>query len=123
MQRLMIADDSSVIRKVGRRLLAGLGYNVSEAGDAREALYLCRSDMPDVLIVDAAMDGALELIAGVREASEDGEGRPVRIYLCLVEADLKRMMLGRRAGADDFLLKPFDRAVLTRTFGPLAEAA
>ena len=50
-------------------------------------------------------------------------GKGVRIYYCVVEADLKKMMAGKRAGADDFLLKPFDRKILTSVFGSLSIAA
>ena len=120
MQRLLIADNSSVIRKVGKRILNGLGFMVAEAGTAAETLHLCEIRLPDILIIDAALDGALDVIAGVR-AMEGGAD--VRIYFCLVKADLKHMMVGRRAGVDDFLLKPFDRALLERTFGNVAAAA
>lgn len=120
MQRILIADDSSVIRKVGKRILNGLGFMVAEAATAAETLRFCEIQMPDVLIVDASLDGALDLIANVR-ALEDGA--KVRIYFCLVMADLKQMMAGKRAGADDFLLKPFDRSALAQTFGSLAAAA
>ena len=51
------------------------------------------------------------------------QGKSVRIYYCVVEADLKKMMMGKRAGADDFLLKPFDRKILTQVFGNLSIAA
>jgi two-component system chemotaxis response regulator CheY len=120
MQRLMIADDSAVIRKVAKRILAGLDFMVAEAESSVEALAMCQSELPNLLVVDAAMDGALELIADVRRMDPD---RRVRIYYCVVEADLKHLMLGKRAGADDFLMKPFDRAILTSAFGKLAAAA
>ena len=120
MQRLLIADDSSVIRKVGKRILNGLGFMVAEAGTAAEILHLCEIRLPDVLIIDSAIEGALDAIAGVR-AMEGGAD--VRIYFCLVKADLRHMMVGRRAGVDDFLLKPFDRALLEKTFGNMAAAA
>jgi len=120
MQRLLIADDSSVIRKVGKRILNGLGFLVAEAGSADEASRLCDFRLPDVLVVDSSLEGALDLIAGVRARER---GADVRIYFCLVKADLKHMMVGKRAGADDFLLKPFDRASLEQAFGHLAAAA
>lgn len=120
MQRLMIADDSAVIRKVGKRILAGLDFMVAEAASADEALKMCQAQLPNVLIVDASMAGALDLIAGVRRMDAD---RQVRIYFCVVEADLKHLMQGKRAGADDFLMKPFDRTILTSAFGRLAAAA
>lgn len=120
MQRFMITDTSDVVRKVGKRILSELDFLVSEAGDGREALMRCRAEMPDYLIVDAGMEGALELIASIRAMPD---GKDVKIYYCVIEADLRKLMAGKRAGATDFLLKPFDRKILTAIFGNRAAAA
>lgn len=120
MKRLMIADGSDVVRKVGRKILAEIGFQVSDVSSGREALVLCERELPDFLIVDAAMDDALDLITNVRSLPN---GKDVRIYYCVIEAELKVMMAGKRAGASDFLLKPFDRQILTATFGDQAMAA
>ncbi|TPP11860.1 response regulator [Rhizobium glycinendophyticum] len=120
MKRLMIADGSDVVRKVGRKILAELGFQVADASSGREALALCERELPHFLIVDAAMDDALDLITNVRALPN---GKDVRIYYCVIEAELKVMMAGKRAGANDFLLKPFDRQILTATFGDKAMAA
>ncbi|MNL59710.1 hypothetical protein D3C87_1834610 [compost metagenome] len=72
------------------------------------------------MIVDASLDGALDLIAAVRALPN---GKSVKIFYCVIEADLKRMMAGKRAGADDFLLKPFDRKILTSVFAGQSMAA
>jgi two-component system chemotaxis response regulator CheY len=120
MQRLMIADSSDVVRKVGRKILSELNFLVTEAASTLEAITRCQLDLPNILIVEAGMDGALELIAAIRALPQ---GKSCRIYYCVIEADLKKMMLGKRAGADDFLLKPFDRKILTSVFGNHAVAA
>lgn len=120
MQRLMIADNSDIVRKVGKRILSELGFLVAEAGGAHEALMRCQAELPNFLIVDASLEGALDLIAAVRGLPE---GKNVRIFYCVIEADLKRMMAGKRAGADEFLLKPFDRKILTSVFAGHAAAA
>ncbi|MCF3638366.1 response regulator [Rhizobium sp. TRM95111] len=120
MRRIMIADGSDVVRKVGKRILSGLDYLVLEAGSSLEALVRCEAELPNVIIVDATMDGALELIGNIRNLPN---GKSVRIFYCVVEADLKKMMMGKRAGADDFLLKPFDRKILTQVFANLSIAA
>jgi len=120
MQRFMITDTSDVVRKVGKRILSELDFLVSEAGDAREALMRCQAEMPDYLLVDAGMEGALELIASIRAMPD---GKDVKIYYCVIEADLRKLMAGKRAGATDFLLKPFDRKILTAIFGNRAAAA
>ncbi len=120
MQRLMIADSSDVVRKVGKRILSEFGFLVSEAGSVVEALAHCQTELPGLMIVDAGMDGALELIQQVRARPD---GKEVHIFYCVIEADLKKMMLGKRAGASDFLFKPFDRKALTSAFAGFAIAA
>lgn len=113
MQQLMIADSSDIVRKVGRKILTELKYDIVEASSAREALTICGEKMPNLMIVDAGLDGALDLITNIRSMPE---GAAVKIYYCVIEADLKTMMQGKRAGANAFLLKPFDRKILTETF-------
>ncbi|KWV40421.1 MULTISPECIES: response regulator [Rhizobium] len=120
MQRFMIADSSDVVRKVGKRILSELDFMVSEASNVVEALSSCQVELPEYLIVDSGMDSALELISAIR--GMEG-GKDVKIYYCVVEADLKKLMMGKRAGATDFLLKPFDRKILTAVFGHRAIAA
>lgn len=120
MQRLMIADNSDVVRKVGKRILSELGYLVAEASSAREATLGCTTELPAILIVDASLEGALELISAVKAMPN---GKSVKVFYCIIEADLKKMMAGKRAGADDFLLKPFDRKILTSVFASQAHAA
>jgi len=116
----MIADTSDVVRKVARRILSELGFTVTDVADAQEALLGCLEALPNCLIVDAGMKGALELIASIRGMPE---GKSVKIYYCVIEADLKKLMAGKRAGATDFLLKPFNRKILTAVFGNVAAAA
>ncbi|PZU84658.1 MAG: hypothetical protein DI528_14010 [Shinella sp.] len=120
MQRLMIVDGSDVVRKVGKKILSELGFLVSEAASARDAILRSETELPNIAIIDAGLDGALDLIANIRALPE---GKSVRIYYCVVEADLKTMMAGKRAGANDFLLKPFDRKILTTIFTDKAIAA
>lgn len=113
MRRLMIADDSAVICKVAKRILTDMDYLVVEASNSGEAMIMCDAQLPDVLIVDAGMPGATDLVASVR--GQEG-GSDVRIYYLLVENDLKTMMAGKRAGVNDFLFKPFDRQMLRTVF-------
>lgn len=120
MQRLILVDASVIIRKVGKRILSDLGYLVNEVEDTASAMALCEGGVPAILIVDACLDDATTLIQDVRKLP-GGDG--VKIYYCLIEAKLKTMMQGKRAGADEFLMKPFDRELLTQTFGGGARSA
>lgn len=120
MKRLMIVDGSDIVRKVGRRILGELGFLVSEAQDVRDGRERCRADLPDVAIIDAGLEDALGLVAELKQLAD---GRDIRIFYCLVENDLKRMMAAKRAGATDFLLKPFDRRSLTSAFASIQAVA
>ncbi len=117
---LLIADQSDVVRKVAKRILTGMNFEVAEARNAADATAQCMRALPQIIIVEAAMDGALELIQFIR--SVPGNER-TRIYYCIVEADLRKMMAGRRAGANDFLMKPFDRKTLGAVFNGVAQPA
>ncbi|MDA4847877.1 response regulator [Hoeflea poritis] len=120
MQRLILVDKSVIIRKVAKRILSDLGFLVSEADDAQTALSICKGRVPAVMIVDACLPGATDLIGEVRELPG---GDKVKIYYCLIEGKFKHMMQGKRAGADDFLLKPFDREILTKVFSDQSKTA
>jgi two-component system chemotaxis response regulator CheY len=107
-----------VICKVAKRILTGFDFTVVETNSLGQARNYCEAELPNILIVDADLAGALDLIAEVRALEG---GKDIRVVYSLVEADLKRMMAGRRSGASDFLLKPFDRASLTNVFGPIMQ--
>jgi two-component system, chemotaxis family, chemotaxis protein CheY len=117
---LLIADQSEIIRKVAKRILTGMNFDVAEARNAPDAIASCMKTLPQFIIVEAAMDGALELIQFIRTIPGNEK---TRVYYCIVEADLRKMMAGRRAGANDFLMKPFDRKTLTSVFMGLATPA
>jgi two-component system chemotaxis response regulator CheY len=120
MLRLLIADESQAVRKVAAQILGDLGFVVTESASTLDAFARSQAALPDVIIVDAAMTGALELIANIRNLPA---GRTPQIYYALTKADLRCLMAGKRAGADDFLLKPFDRKVLGAAFSNLASTA
>src|SRR5262249_13196832 len=52
MKTCLVVDDSSVIRKVARRILEGLEFEIAEAEDGEQALEACRASMPDAVLLD-----------------------------------------------------------------------
>jgi two-component system chemotaxis response regulator CheY len=106
MKTCLVVDDSSVIRKVARRILERFDFEVSEAEDGAQALAMCESALPDAVLLDAAMpnmDG-YEFLRTLRRLP--GGDKP-KVVLCQVENDLAQVARGRHAGADEILLKPF----------------
>lgn len=120
MRRIVIVDESPVICKIAKKILSGFEFAVVETNSLAQARSFCEADLPDILVVDSDLEGALDLIADIRALEG---GKDIRVVYSLVEADLKRMMAGRRSGASDFLLKPFDRAALSNVFEPMKVAA
>jgi len=107
----LVADDSSVIRRVARRICEDLEIRVSEAEDADQALELCRRDMPDAVMVDWHMPG-MDAFDFIREVRGMDHGSDPKILFCLTEYNLAQVARAKRAGADDHLLKPFDKEVI-----------
>lgn len=111
MSSCLIVDDSRVIRKVARRILEGLDHDVTEAADGVEALAVCRSAMPETVLLDwymPVMDG-LEFLQRLR-ATPGGQG--VVVVVCSSETETARIAAALDAGADEFVMKPFDTDIL-----------
>lgn len=112
MKRCLIVDDSSVIRKVARNIVESMNYEVLEAENGQEALDRCRAvPAPDLILLDWHMPvmGALEFLSALR-LTNSGR-RPYIIYMT-TENDATDISRALASGADDYFLKPFDRAAL-----------
>lgn len=112
MKTLLVVDDSALVRKLAKRMLAGRAYLVSEAGNGAEALDCCRDAMPAGILLDwnmPVMDG----LAFLRELrSLPGGGGP-KVLFCTSESDFSKIESAIEAGADEFIMKPFDEDILT----------
>ncbi|MBZ9604088.1 response regulator [Phyllobacterium chamaecytisi] len=118
MLRCMIVDGSPVVRKVARRLIANETTVVTTADTGYQTIAACSVEMPDIIILDDALSDmpAPEIISQVR-ALPGGENS--KIYLCLPEVDLSRIMRAKRAGAAGYLLKPFNRVSIAEILPPV----
>ncbi|MFI4965558.1 MAG: PleD family two-component system response regulator [Caulobacterales bacterium] len=107
MKLCLVVDDSRVVRKVARRILEALGFEVAEAGDGAEGLAWVRTAMPDVVLLDWNMPvmNGLEFLRRLRQ-EPGGEGP--RVVFCSVESDLDRIREALDEGADEYIMKPFD---------------
>ena len=115
MRTCLIVDDSRVIRRVARRILEDLGYQVDEASDGAEALALCRSGLPDAVLLDwnmPVMDG-LEFLAALRVMP--GGDQPVVVF-CTTRNEPSDIAGALAAGADEYIMKPFDGDIIEAKF-------
>jgi two-component system chemotaxis response regulator CheY len=107
----LVVDDSRVIRKVARRILEDLGFEIAEAADGMEAMAWCRTAMPEAILLDwnmPVMDG----LSFLRELRKEPNGSEPVVVFCTVENDLEHIGLALEAGADEYIMKPFDGDIL-----------
>ena len=107
----LIVDDSRVIRKVSSKIALSLGFVPVEAENGEEALARCKKSMPDLVLTDwnmPEMDG-IEFVTKLRSIPTPKE--PVVVF-CTSNGEAKDIHDGIAAGADDYIVKPFDEAAL-----------
>ncbi len=115
MKHCLVVDDSAVIRKVARRILEGLDFTISEAENGRKALDVCESQMPDAVLLDwnmPVMDG-YEFLRRLREMPH---GDTPKVVFCTTENDVSHIARAMHAGADEYIMKPFDREIMAAKF-------
>jgi two-component system chemotaxis response regulator CheY len=115
MKTCLIVDDSSVIRKVARRILEGLEFQIGEAENGEEAIETCRREMPDAILLDwnmPKMDG-YDFLRALRRLP--GGDRP-RVVFCTTENDVAHIARALHAGANEYIMKPFDKDIVEAKF-------
>ena len=104
--KILIAEDSSTVRRLVAARLAADGYEVLEAADGAEALALARSDRPDLLILDKVMP-KLDGFEVVRALREDPQTRTVPIVMLTERTNEEDVLGGLDLGVDEYIPKPF----------------
>ncbi|MGA1342686.1 MAG: response regulator [Hyphomonas sp.] len=115
MKTCLIVDDSRVVRKVASRIVRDLGFSVTEAADGAEALRMCRQAMPDAVILDWNMP-TMNGIDFLRALRREDDGKLPRVVFCSIENDAEHIREALNAGADEFVMKPFDADILESKF-------
>jgi two-component system chemotaxis response regulator CheY len=112
MKTCLVVDDSKVIRKVARHILEALHFNVEEAGDGREALDRCEAgNLPDVILLDWNMP-VMSGMEFLRSLGAAGMPNRPKVVFCTTENDVAHIRAAIDAGADEYMMKPFDRETL-----------
>ncbi len=118
MNYCLIIDDSRVIRKVSREIAEGLAFRVGEAENGEVGLQACRAEMPDVILLDwnmPVMDG----YSFLKNLRATPEGQAPKVVFCTTENDLDHITRALDAGANEYIMKPFDRDILAAKFQQL----
>ncbi|OQR60300.1 DNA-binding response regulator [Streptomyces maremycinicus] len=117
---MLLAEDDRAIRNALERALTLEGYRVTAVADGVEALAHAHKNPPDVLVLDVMMPG-IDGLQVCRVLRAEGDRTPILMLTALVETADR--IAGLDAGADDYVVKPFDveevfarlRALLRRT--------
>lgn len=107
----LVVDDSKVVRKVARKMLESIGFEVEEAEDGAQALQACAVKMPDFILLDwnmPVMDG-LSFLKELRK--KYGAGKPI-VMFCTTQNDFSFIEQAMQAGAQEYIMKPFDEDIL-----------
>lgn len=115
MKTILMVDDSKVIRMVAKKILVELGFDTREAADGKEALDSCKESMPDGVLLDwnmPVMDG-MEYLVALR--AMPGGDAPIVIF-CTTENDMDHIQAAIGAGANEYIMKPFDSEIIQAKF-------
>ena len=115
MKTCLVVDDSSVIRKVARRILEGLDFQIVEAEDGEKALDVCRQQLPAAVLLDwnmPRMDG-YEFLRALRRMPG---GDAPKVVFCTTENDVAHIARALHAGANEYIMKPFDKQIVEAKF-------
>jgi two-component system, chemotaxis family, chemotaxis protein CheY len=115
MKRCLVVDDSSVVRKIARRILEGLEFEVIEAEDGEKALEACKRGLPDAVLLDwnmPVMDG-FEFMGHMRRLP--GGDQP-KVVFCTTENNVAHIAQALSGGANEYIMKPFDKDIIADKF-------
>ncbi|WGD52848.1 response regulator [Bradyrhizobium sp. CB1650] len=115
MKTCLVVDDSSVVRKIARRILEGLEFEVTEAEDGAKALEICRQKLPDAVLLDwnmPVMDG-FEFMGHMRRLP--GGDQP-KVVFCTTENNVAHIAQALSGGANEYIMKPFDKDIIADKF-------
>jgi len=115
MRTCLVVDDSSVVRKIARRILEDMDFQIIEAGNGEQAAEACKRSLPDAVLLGwnmPMMDG-YEFLGNLRRLP-DGD-RP-KVVVCIPENDIDHISRALHAGANEYIMKPFDKDIVAAKF-------
>jgi two-component system, chemotaxis family, chemotaxis protein CheY len=115
MKTCLVVDDSSVVRKIARRILEEMNFQITEAEDGEQALEACKRAMPDAVLLDwnmPVMDG-YEFLCSLRRLPG---GDVPKVVFCTTENGMDHISRALHGGANEYIMKPFDKDIVAAKF-------
>ena len=110
--RILVVDADPTVQRALGHALSQAGYEVLASGDGPEALRIVRSDKPALVLIAATLPGVDGYTVVSRLRMEDGPSTHTPAIVLLGESETEGRAKALRAGADDYLIKPFHPAEL-----------
>ena len=110
--KILVIDDDPNVQRLLQYSLRQEGYEVVIAGDGAEGFRLWGAEAPDLILLDVMLPKLDGYQVATKIRSEEGSARHVPIIMLTAEREVEQKVRGLRAGADDYLIKPFDMAEL-----------
>jgi len=112
MKTILVVDDSPLIRKAIRRIVEPLGFAVEEAGNGAEAMqYVETRAAPDLILLDVEMP-EMDGISFLKALRNRPELPQPPIVMCTSRNSVATIAEALQAGANEYIMKPFDGAIL-----------
>jgi len=115
MKSCLVVDDSRVVRKVARKILEELNFTCTEAEDGKQAMEQCAQSMPDAILLDWNMP-VMTGIEFLRRLRKMNGGQGPKVVFCTTENDLAHIQEALSAGANEYIMKPFDSEIIQTKF-------
>ena len=115
MKTCLVVDDSRVVRKVARKILEELSFDCDEVENGQLAMEWCRNRMPDVVLLDWSMP-VMTGIEFLRELRQMNGGAAPKVVMCTTENDVGHIKEALGAGANEYIMKPFDSDIIESKF-------
>jgi CheY-like chemotaxis protein len=115
MKRVLIVEDQPNIRKLIRMTLEFEDHEIHEATDGASGLRVARSIRPDLMLLDVMMPGELDGLQVCHRIKRDPATADIRVVLLTARGQAGDREVGRAAGADEYLVKPFSPLQLIDT--------
>lgn len=115
MKTCLVVDDSRVVRKVARKIVEGFDFHCIEAEDGKQAMTECAKKMPEAILLDWNMPimSGIEFLRRLRKMTG---GTAPTVVFCTTENDLARIQEALAAGANEYIMKPFDSDIIQTKF-------
>jgi CheY-like chemotaxis protein len=109
--RVLIADDDAAIRQLLEELLEDDGYTVIGTANGHQLVQMAQQHIPDLILVDLMMP-QMDGYEAIRQLRNDTRTAHIPMLILTAQIHTRDVVVGFESGADDYITKPFDTAIL-----------